>query len=50
MREPKPIDHPIAESLAYLIVATLAALVIAHAAQAPHDPISPDFHVAEASR
>ena len=50
MREPKPISHPCAELLAYIIVGVLAAMVIHHAVQDPHDPISPNYRLAEAVR
>jgi hypothetical protein len=51
MRQPKPVDHPIAEATAYIIVGLLALLVIHHAAQGPHEGVTPDFHLSqEASR
>lgn len=43
-------DPSPSEGLAYVFLAILAALVIAHASQTPHDPVSPDGRLIEASR
>lgn len=47
MRAP---SHPLAEGLAYVVIAVLAMLVILNASRPSRDPVSPDGVFREASR